>query len=287
LAVDGAGTALEEIHTYLNDNAIAAELSADLSTATGISAIVLRELMATQRFKEKAMRAGLGTTAGRHISYLREFYGVISSDARLQRSELISHWKAPIIISEVVQTGESGTTPQGNIAGHGITGVEGDHWTYASEEHGFIQILAWISVKPQYQQGLHRKWERFSPTQYAYPDFALIGEQAVNCREVFFDVTDNTYNNTVFGYQRQYAEYMELLNQTTGQMVSDYDYWNMTRQFTNGAGPTLDSAFIQQDADQRPFAVTNPATHPFICQFVHQIEAVRPLPRFEEEYRII
>jgi len=77
------------------------------------------------------------------------------------------------------------------------------------------------------------------------------------------------------------------LNQTTGQMVTDYDYSNMTRQFTNGAGPTLDSAFIQQDADQRPFAVTNPATHPFICQFVHQIEAVRPLPRFEEEYRII
>ena len=65
---------------------------------------------------ERNARAGV-----RYTSFLRAHYGVSPRDDRLQRPEYIGGSKAPVIVSEVLQTSQTGTTPQGNMAGHGLT----------------------------------------------------------------------------------------------------------------------------------------------------------------------
>ena len=76
----------------------------------------LRTAFRLQEWLEKSMRGGR-----RLFENILVFFGAKSPDARLQRPEYISGTKTPIQISEVLQTSESNTSPQGNMAGHGIT----------------------------------------------------------------------------------------------------------------------------------------------------------------------
>jgi len=265
-------------------------LSVDLTGASAVTITELRQASALQRWREKAMRAGLGAI-GRYTSLISEFFGIVPADASLQRPELLGGFKSPLIFSEVLQTGETGTTPQGNMAGHGITGLNGGKITYACQEWGILMAFMYIQPKTQYQQSLPRDFTRSQAIDYAWPDFALVGEQELRNQEVFLQAdgagTPGVSTNVdVFGYQRRYAEYMEIVNTTHGQMRTTLDYWNMTRQFTTL--PTLSTAFVTQDADQRPFSVTDPAVQdPFLIQMVHSITSMRCLPRFEENYRLM
>ena len=57
-----------------------------------------------------------------YIEQILSHFGVKSSDSRLQRPEYLGGSKLPVVISEVLQTSNSTTTPavspQGNMAGH-------------------------------------------------------------------------------------------------------------------------------------------------------------------------
>lgn len=267
-------------------------LEADLTGASAVTITELRQASALQRWREKAMRAGLGDI-GRFTSLISEFFGVVPADASLQRPEILGAFKSPLIFSEVLQTSTAtgSGTPQGNMAGHGITGLSSDKINYACQEWGILMAFMYVQPRTQYQQSLPRDFTRSQAIDYAWPDFALIGEQNVLNQEVYLQpATGGTpgvdSNTDTFGFQRRYAEYMEVLNTTHGQMRTQFDYWNMTRQFT--ALPTLSPAFVTQDADQRPFSVTDPAVaDPFLIQLVHTITSMRCLPRFDEDYRLL
>ena len=88
----------------------------DLSLATAFDVSDLRLVVQIQRWMERNQRAGV-----RYTEFLQAHFGVAPEDARLQRPEYIGGSKSPIIISEVLQTSETDTSPQGNLAGHGIS----------------------------------------------------------------------------------------------------------------------------------------------------------------------
>lgn len=291
----GGATAIEfgnQTGAELQIADIEASLTADLSAASAVTITELRQASALQRWREKAMRAGLGDI-GRFTSLISEFFGVVPADASLQRPEILGAFKSPLIFSEVLQTSTAtgSGTPQGNMAGHGITGLSSDKINYACQEWGILMAFMYVQPRTQYQQSLPRDFTRSQAIDYAWPDFALIGEQNVLNQEVYLQTatggTPGVDSNTdTFGFQRRYAEYMEVLNTTHGQMRAQFDYWNMTRQFT--ALPTLSPAFVTQDADQRPFSVTDPTVaDPFLIQMVHTITSMRCLPRFDEDYRLL
>ena len=94
----------------LNDNTV------DLSSATAFDVADLRFVVQIQRWLERNARSG-----ARYTEFLRSHFGVSPHDSRLQRPEYIGGMKTPVIVSEVLQTSQSGTTPQGNMAGHGMS----------------------------------------------------------------------------------------------------------------------------------------------------------------------
>ena len=110
-------------------------LSADLSSATASSINDLRRAFRLQEWLERNARGG-----ARYIEIITAHFGVRSSDARLQRPEFLGGSSTPITISEVLQTSANASepTPQGNMAGHGVSVGSSNYVSYRAEEHGYI-----------------------------------------------------------------------------------------------------------------------------------------------------
>lgn len=237
----------------------------------------LRRAYALQRWLEKMARGG-----SRYIEMLKNVWGVTSSDARLQRSEYITGVKAPIVISEVLNTsGISGELPQGNMSGHGVSLTDGNIGHYYCEEYGCIIGMVSILPKPSYQQGIPRSFSKFDRFDYAWADFAHIGEQEILQQEL---LAYTTKKDDIFGYIPRYSEYRYLQSRSCGEFRDSLDYWTLTRIFPwdVDASVPLGDAFIRctyQDFN-RIFAVTDPSAAQFYCHLVNQIGVSRKLPLY-------
>jgi len=244
------------------------QLEADLSTASTFDIADIRLAFQIQKWMERNNRAG-----ARYTEFLRAHFGVNPRDDRLQRPEYIGGTKSPLIISEVLQTSESDGTPQGNLAGHGITVTNGMIGKYHAKEFGLIMTILSIMPKPVYQQGINRQWLRRTKYDYYFPEFCNLSEQAIETAEIFASDVD-TENLTLFGYQGRYDEMRVKNSMVTGLMRTDFDHWHISRQFI--AAPTLDQTFIECVPRKDIFAV--PSEPGFILNYGNMIKAIRPLP---------
>ena len=273
IQTDGSGNLqlrADSTTQYANiDNS--ANLFADLSNATASTINDLRRAFKLQEWLEKNARGG-----SRYIESILVHFGVRSSDARLQRPEFLGGGRSPVTISEVLQTSttDSEPTPQGNMAGHGISVGSNHSFSYRAEEHGYIIGIMSIMPKTAYFQGLPRHFFKFDKFDYYWPEFAHIGEQAIFNKELWIE-GDGT-DDDVFGYTPRYAEYKHMLSTVHGEFRSSLDFWHMSRKFENQ--PQLNSDFINADPTTRIFAVENSET--IYCHLFHRIKARRLMPYF-------
>lgn len=237
----------------------------------------LRRSIKLQEWLEKNARGG-----SRYTEQIRSHFGVVSSDARLQRPEYLGGGKQPVVISEVLssfQSADGEGEPQGNMAGHGISVGNSNGFRYRAEEHGFV--IGIISVLPRtvYQQGIERMWLRDDKFKYPWPSFAQLGEQEVQQQELYADYFGTPENNNAtFGYQSRYSEFKYTPSTVAGVFRSSLAYWHMGRIFNSA--PSLDSGFVQADPTTRIFAVEDEAAEHLYCQLYHNISAIRPLPYY-------
>jgi len=251
-------------------------LVADLTSAFATTINALRQAVQLQAMLEKDARGGT-----RYIEHNWVHFGVRSSDARLQRPEYLGGGTSPINFHPVAQTTPTAsptlTSAQGNLAAFGTVSGQSHGFSRSFEEHGYIIGLVRVRADLTYQQGLDRLWSRETRTDFAYPVFAHIGEQAVLSKEIYCDGTGD--DDDVFGYQERYAEYRYKRSMITGQFRStaatSLDYWHLAQEFT--ARPVLDEAFITEDPPvDRIIAVTS-EPHFMFDSFIQQVSA-RPLP---------
>ncbi|QCS37330.1 major capsid protein [Tortoise microvirus 86] len=242
----------------------------------------LRRAIKLQEWLEKAARGG-----SRYIESVLSHFGVRSSDARLNRPEYLGGSKQPMVISEVLQTSApttEGPTPQGNMAGHGISVGGGKSFSYYAEEHGYIIGIISIMPKTAYQQGIPKHFSKFDYLDYYWPSFAHLGEQEIKNREVYYDdkIADPTYdplyNDGVFGYTPRYAEYKFMPSRVAGDFQDSLSYWHMGRIFTSK--PNLNQSFIEANPTTRVFAVEDPLVHKVYAHVFHRISAQRKMPIF-------
>ena len=148
--------------------------SVDLSSATTFNVADLRLVFQIQKWMERNARSGV-----RYTEFLRSHFGVSPRDERLQRPEYVGGSKSPIIISEVLQTSETGSSPQGNMSGHGISASSTFCGKYRATEYGVMMGIMSIMPRTMYQQGLQRQWTRRTRYDFYFPEFANLSEQAV------------------------------------------------------------------------------------------------------------
>lgn len=234
----------------------------------------LRRAFRLQEWLEKAARGG-----SRYKENILSFFGVKSSDKRLDRPEYITGTKSPVIISEVLNTGgktSESDLPQGNMAGHGVSVTQGKYGGYRCEEHGYIIGIMNVMPKTAYQNGTPKHFLKITdPFQYFWPQFENIGEQEIENREVFTFGVDPT---GTWGYIPRYAEYKFMNSRVAGDFRDTLQFWHLGRDFASL--PALNEAFIECDPRTNIFAVDDDTTDYLYAHVLHKIRANRPMRKY-------
>lgn len=247
----GPGTVGLDANSRLNNGTVQFSLDprgnlyADLSSATAATINQLRLASQLQEYFERDARGGT-----RYIEKIRSHFGVISSDARLQRPEYLGGGSSHVNLHAVPQMSESATSPQANLAAFGTVTEQGKRHGFVKsfEEHGYLLGLVSVRADLIYQQGLHRMWTRNTAVDHYFPVFSQLGEQAVLRKEIYY-LDDEASDDVVFGYQERHAEYRYKPSMITGRLRSNdplsLDIWHLAQDF--GSAPVLNGEFIESD----------------------------------------
>lgn len=252
----------------------------DLSSASSATINELRRAIKAQEFLELAARGG-----SRYIEQIYSYFGVRSSDARLQRPEFLGGGKSPIMISDVLQTSQSTeNSAQATPAGHGV-GVQNSHsFKYRCEEHGFIIGILSVMPKAAYMQGMPRLFSKFDRLDYYWPQFAHLGEQEIKNQELYYQPGNTTANEGTFGYTPRYAEYKTMMDSIHGDFRTSLDFWHMGRIFNSLPG--LNTQFIHsvEQAANRVFNVMNEDVDKIWINIHHNLKALLKMPKYGTPY---
>lgn len=249
-------------------------LRADLSSVTAATINQLRQAFQIQKLLEKDARGGT-----RYREVLREHFGVISPDSRMQIPEYLGGYRLPINVSQVIQTSSTnGTSPLGNTAALSVTTMNKPMFTKSFTEHGFIMGLAVVRTDQTYQQGIERMWSRKGRYDYYWPVLANIGEQAILNKEIY--AQGNTADEEAFGYQEAWADYRYKPNKVTGLFRSNaaqsLDAWHYAQDYD--ALPTLSTAWMEQTDTEMKRTLAVQSQPDFIADFYFMNKTTRCMP---------
>lgn len=247
-------------------------LYADLSAATAVTINELRRAVKLQEWLEKNARGG-----SRYTESLTVHFGVKSQDSRLQRPEYLGGYSQHVKVSEVLQTSETSdtVTPQGNMAGHGVSIGSGKNISFFVPEHGYIFGIMSVLPMTAYQQGIPRHFSREDKFDYAWPTFAHIGEQAILNKEIY--VQGNSADDEPFGYTPRYSEYKYASSTVHGDFKESLAYWHLGRIFAGK--PSLNSTFIQANSARTDIFAVQTGDYLW-CHVLNDVKAQRKLPVF-------
>lgn len=239
----------------------------------GININDLRTSNALQRWFERNARGG-----SRYIEQILSHFGVRSSDARLQRPQFLGGGRMPISVSEVLQTSSTDeTSPQANMAGHGISAGINNGFKHYFEEHGYIIGIMSIIPRSGYQQGVPRDFTKFDNMDFYFPEFAHLSEQEIKNQELFV-TNDNSYNEGTFGYTPRYAEYKYHQSEAHGDFRGNLSFWHLNRIFEDQ--PNLNTTFVECNPSNRVFATSETADDKFWVQMYQDVRALRLMPKY-------
>jgi len=261
------------------------DLYADLSQASAATVNQLRQSFQIQKLLERDARGGT-----RYTELVTSHFGVRSPDARLQRPEYLGGGSTPISINPIAQTsGTAGVngytpTPQGHLAAMGTLLAKGHGFSYSSVEHGYIIGMVSVRADLTYQQGLRKMWSRSTRYDFYWPEFAMLGEQAVLNKEIYCQGDADPMDNSVFGYQERWAEYRYFPSMITGLFKSTaplpLDIWHLAQEFATL--PTLNSTFIEETPPVERITAVGAAAagQQFLLDVFMNIRTVRPMPMY-------
>lgn len=249
-------------------------LRADLSSVTAATINQLRQAFQIQKLLEKDARGGT-----RYREVLREHFGVISPDSRMQIPEYLGGYRLPINVSQVIQTSSTDdTSPLGNTAALSVTTMNKPMFTKSFTEHGFIMGLAVVRTDQTYQQGIERMWSRKGRYDYYWPVLANIGEQAILNKEIY--AQGNKADEEAFGYQEAWADYRYKPSKVTGLFRSNaaqsIDAWHYAQDYD--ALPTLSTAWMEQTDTEMKRTLAVQSQPDFIADFYFMNKTTRCMP---------
>ena len=252
-------------------------LYADVESAAWNTINALRQAFAVQRLLEADARGG-----SRYTEIIRQHFGTVSPDARLQRPEYLGGKRVPITVNQVIQQSatQEGSTPQGNVAAFSKTVDKSGSFTKSFVEHGFIIGVMCVRTDHTYQQGINRMWSRRERFDYYWPSLAHIGEQPVYNREIYF--SDDGKNDEIFGYQEAYADLRYKPSIVTGQFRSyvhgSLDAWHYGDYYTSR--PYLSADWIAETKNNIDRTIAVPSEPQFIIDMYFDCKATRPMPLY-------
>lgn len=244
----------------------------------------LRLAFATQAQYERDARGGT-----RYTEIIRSNFGVVSPDARLQRSEYLGGNHIPINVNQVVQqSGGAGVTGSflGDTGAYSATTDTHGDFIQSFTEHGFVIGVCCVRYPHSYQQGIERFWLRHNRFDYYMPAFANLGEQPIYLQEIW-PLNNSVWsesNSEYFGYQEAWADYRYKPNRVAGEMRSNIpnslDFWHLADYYSDR--PYLSNKWIREDKSNvdRVLTVSSKVSNQVLADFYIDNISTRPIPMY-------
>lgn len=221
-----------------------------------------------QRWYENSARGG-----ARLNENTLAHWGVHTPDATLDRAVFLGGLAQPLVIGEVPQTSSTDSeSPQGNLAGKGTSYNNGKLFKHYDSEHGYIIVFTSVLQHADYMQGTPQIFTRQDRFEYAWPEFANLGEEPIKTRELY----TLAGNDEVFGYTPRYSSYKSMPSEVHGDLRSSLDFWAVPRIFADK--PALNEEFIYSPPEKMAFAVESGETDEFVVTINYGIKSSRLLP---------
>jgi len=259
--------------TYLADSsgdAIVLQLSSSIRD--------FRYAAQMQEYLERSLRAG-----DRWNDFVYANFRFNPNPLFIDRPVWIGGSSGPVIISDVMSTAESGAQKVGSYAGKAMVAGGTPQFTYQCPDYGFVMAMLTVYPKASYYSGFENMWRRETKMDYMWEQFALIGDQPIRNKEVWFSWydADIAWNDEIFGYLPQYAQFRYSNDIVSGQMRTLWESFHLGRKFAAASDVVLNSEFITCVPDiGRVFDVDAEAgEHEIYIHAYMDIQILRRLPK--------
>lgn len=229
----------------------------------------------------------------RYTEIVRDLFGVVPPDFRLQRPEYLGGGRTPVTINPIAQTSASaeGGTVLGELAAVGTVVANNHGFSQSFTEHGIVIGLVNVRAELTYQQGIERFWFRRTRYDFYQPPLAHLGEMAVISKEIYCDGTGTgsgqgatvTGDHSVFGYVPAWEDYRHKPSRISGRFrsvaTSSLDVWHLSQTFASR--PTLNATFIEDTPPvDRVLQVGGEDYEEFLFDSFFDMRMVRAMPMF-------
>lgn len=233
----------------------------------------IRRLAISQLELERMAR-----TDGTYEEFGLSFFGVSSRNAVDYKPLYVGSCYQEVSFSEVLQTSESGSTPLGTYAGHGVSVTnDGNIGSFTADDYGYFVVLCSIMPDVYYCQGLDRMFTKSQESEEFLPNRDKMGMRPILNQEIFLSGT-RAVDEDLFAYQNPFDEYRYLANEIHGQIADktklSFVPYTQARLFDDT--PNWNKNFVTA-RDVRKDYLTAPLEDAYTMQVRFDIRAVRPL----------
>lgn len=229
-------------------------------------------------FLERHLRAG-----DRYNDQIERNFGWTPNPLYIDRPVWIGGYSGDVVIQEVLSTAEVGGQVVGDYAGQALAMDGTPYFEYQVPDFGLVMCMLTVYPKASYYSGQERMWRRVTRMDYMWEQFALIGDQPLRNKEVWFSWydADIAWNDEIFGYVPQYAWERYSNDVVSGQMRTLWEGFHMGRKFSAAADVVLNDEFITCTPDiGRVFVVDAEAgEHECYVHGYNEIQVLRKLPK--------
>lgn len=237
-----------------------------------ITAENLRRLLAVQIWQERNAR-----TDGDYNNMIKAHFG-FNPNSQERKPIYIGGTVQEVVITEILQTSETGTTPQGNAAGHAISNGNGFVGTFTAPDFGWIMGIMYIVPEPTYCEGLPKRYSRETALDYYWDEFNGLGAQEILRKELI--VGEEEANEEVWAWQERFSEYKHRRNITTGELADTDDQyfnsWTIKREIPTDTEFNQEFVTTQKNISMDAFTIEDET--PFTIEVANIVKANRPIP---------
>lgn len=172
-----------------------------------VSVLDLRKAEALQRWKENTVRASYHSE-----DQQRAHFGVAPRFGSDEHPQFVGSFDATFMIDEVISQAVTANVPGngnlGEIAGKGISAVNGKQINFDCKDYGVLMCIMSLLPESEYDAvGLDKNVVRSSAFDYYTPEFANLGLEPISAFELNANPNNLGYWNNALGYSARYHEY--------------------------------------------------------------------------------
>lgn len=241
----------------------------DILIPANSSVIDLAKLTAIQKLAMKL------SFSSRYRDVIWNIFNIRPSDARLQQSSVIQSNNFFVQIGETIQTSETTVSSVlGAFGGRGFSAGSKKGFHIFCEEPCVVLNFFSMVAKPSYMDALHPLIHVDDIFDFPIPDMDVLGNQPQ-----YTDLlTGYPTDEEVFGFSRQYMEWLGQFGTVHNNMKTSLDYWTLGRRFDTT--PALNEEFLTinpKDDFDRIFSVPD-SSHAFV-EIYYDVKVTRPVRR--------